>query len=452
VALLLTSCAATSAYDQEYVSSELQSRTGNSVVQRHDTNFSLPDGIQLGGQLDEVDAVAIALWNNASWQAALVELGIARADLTSAGAIPNPVLSLLFPESPAILEVTLSLPIELFSRHSRVNAAQEEVERTAALLVAQGLDLARDVRIVHAQALATKARATLLQDQAALSADIVSIADIQLAIGKISDQAHAIQQSQNAEFALSATTAQQATLAQQYRLQELLGLNDVDAAKDLQLKDSALPTLEVPELQSLLSIALKSRPELYAAEAAVQRAGYQAKWERNKLVNFIAELKLDKSDTDGSIAPGVQFDVPLFNQNQGGRRRAAAELQRAAQTMLATQHAIRREVSEARAAYVTAQQAGSLLNSKILPALASELTISRHAYSLGKQSYLQVMLVQLRYLQAQLRATDTQLELRRATVLLAHSLGQQLTSPLATSQPTSQAAGSPTSSTGTSQP
>ncbi|MGD9843118.1 MAG: TolC family protein [Steroidobacteraceae bacterium] len=431
--LLLSGCAATSSYDRDYVSTELYSRTGNNVAQRSDTRFSLPEGVRLSNELSEEDAVAIALWNNASWQASLAELGIARADLASAGAIPNPVLSLLFPASPAIYEATLSLPIDLLSRHSRVNAAKEEVTRTAALLVAQGLDLARDVRITHAESLVAKTQYELLQELAALSADIISIADVQLETGRISEQTYAAQQSQRAEFSLLAIKARQAALVQQYRLQELLGLDEPAIAKGLQLKSSNVPKLEMPELQALLDIALKSRPELQAAEAAVQRAGYQAKWERNRLLSFIATLKQEKSDTDTSNSPGVQFEVPLFDQNQGGRSRATAELQRAAQTMLATQHAVRREVSEARAAYLTALETESLLNDVIMPALKDEFDLSRQAHGFGKQSYLQVMLVQLRYLQAQLRAADSQLALQRAAAQLAHSLGQQLQQPLASS-------------------
>jgi hypothetical protein len=56
------------------------------------------------------EAVAVALWNNAAFQASLNDLGFARADLAEAGLLANPVLSLLLPVGPKQLEATLRWP------------------------------------------------------------------------------------------------------------------------------------------------------------------------------------------------------------------------------------------------------------------------------------------------------------------------------------------------------
>jgi hypothetical protein len=57
----------------------------------------IPQGISLAAGLSEDDAVAIALWNNAAFQADLAALGVARADLVEAGLLRNPTLQLLLP-------------------------------------------------------------------------------------------------------------------------------------------------------------------------------------------------------------------------------------------------------------------------------------------------------------------------------------------------------------------
>jgi len=113
--------------------------------------FSLPGAVSLSDGLTENEAVAIALWNNAQFQALLADLGFARADLQDASLLTNPILSLLFPIGPKQLEATLSLPVDaLWQRPHRVAAAQFDAERVAENLVQQGLALIRDVRLACA--------------------------------------------------------------------------------------------------------------------------------------------------------------------------------------------------------------------------------------------------------------------------------------------------------------
>lgn len=129
----------------------------------------------LGGVSSE-DAVAIALWNSPAFQAELAQLGIARADLAEAGALPNPTLSPLLPVGTRAAEASVVLPVAwLWHRPYRVAAAKLDVERTARGLVQTGLDLIRDVRVAHADALLAEGRASVLAE----------VADTAVAIGRI---------------------------------------------------------------------------------------------------------------------------------------------------------------------------------------------------------------------------------------------------------------------------
>src|SRR5712692_10040857 len=66
--------------------SDLEQRTHHGVAQPPGAaRVTLPDGVSLADGLSEDAAVAVALWNNATFHADLAALGIARADLVEAG-------------------------------------------------------------------------------------------------------------------------------------------------------------------------------------------------------------------------------------------------------------------------------------------------------------------------------------------------------------------------------
>jgi len=103
--LLIAGCTVQSTYNRSYVSKGIQERTDYELGQiSKPGEFHLPDGVSLDDGLSEDEAVAVALWNNAQFQADLAALGFARADLIEADMLANPVFSLLFPIGRKILE------------------------------------------------------------------------------------------------------------------------------------------------------------------------------------------------------------------------------------------------------------------------------------------------------------------------------------------------------------
>src|SRR5262249_42608294 len=81
----------------------------------------------------------------------LLDLGLARADVVQAGLLPNPEVLYSFPVGPREFSYAVDLPIDVIVlRPVRVRAAAAEEERARERLVQTGLDLARDVRLAHA--------------------------------------------------------------------------------------------------------------------------------------------------------------------------------------------------------------------------------------------------------------------------------------------------------------
>lgn len=147
------------------VGASIASATGHMVRDDRAAAPSLPPGLKHIDALSIDDAVAVAFWNSARFQVELARLGFSRADLAEAGALPNPVLSFLLPIGPRQLEASATYPIAaLIQRPSRVAVAKDDVQHTAHALVEVGLDLARDVRLAHADAIVASRRLALRHD------------------------------------------------------------------------------------------------------------------------------------------------------------------------------------------------------------------------------------------------------------------------------------------------
>jgi cobalt-zinc-cadmium efflux system outer membrane protein len=87
------SCATTGqAPDRSTVDVAIRARTATGI--RVDGAAQLPPDASIEDGLAPQEAVSIALWNSPSFQAALTDLGIARANLVEAGLLRNPVFSL----------------------------------------------------------------------------------------------------------------------------------------------------------------------------------------------------------------------------------------------------------------------------------------------------------------------------------------------------------------------
>ena len=168
--VFLAGCSVHSIHDSSYVSDSIHSRTGHNLnLTKEKGAFVLPDGVLLDDGLTGDEAVAVALWNNAQFQADIMELGFARADLVEAGLLRNPVFSLLFPLGPKQLEATLNLPLEFFwQRPKRVAAAKLNVESVADNLVQHGFNLTRDVMIAYAELVLARERSKIVSEEATL--------------------------------------------------------------------------------------------------------------------------------------------------------------------------------------------------------------------------------------------------------------------------------------------
>ena len=422
--VFLVGCSVHSIHDSSYVSKSIHDRIGHDLnLTKEKGAFVLPEGVSLDDGLTGDDAVAIALWNNAQFQADIMDLGFARADLIEAGLLRNPVFSLLFPLGPKQLEATLNLPLEFFwQRPKRVTAAKLNVEGVADNLVHHGLNLTRDVMVAYAELVFTRERSKIVAEEATLRSEIAEIASARLEVGDISEL-------EETAFRLEAARTQEASvrfardakLAEE-RLRTLLGLGMTDIT--LQLSLTPVSFEQGLDSSKLLDAAFAARPDLRAAELAIEAAGHRLGWERSKIFNLTGMLDANGEGKEGfEMGPGVQLELPVFNRNNGKIVRAQTELEQAARQYVAVKHRIAREVMEAHTKYLAAQQALKILRVDILPSAQTATENAQGAYSIGEISYLEFLDFKRSLLDSLLREAEAEAELRRAEAYLRHSVG-----------------------------
>ncbi len=422
--VVLAGCSVHSPHNRSYVSDSIYNRTGHQLRSvKEEGVFNLPEDASLDDGLAEDEAVAIALWNNAQFQADLVALGFARADLIEAGLLRNPLLTLLFPLGPKQFEATLSLPIEFFwQRPKRVAAAKLNVEQVADNLIQHGLNFIRDVRLAYTELYLARESAKIVEEEANLLNEIAAIASVRLKVGDISkleETAFQLEAARTQET--SVHLSRDAKIAEE-RLKTLLGLGLKEVTLQLSLDPISFEHNHEPS--DLLNTAFAARPDLRAAEIAIEAAGKRVGWERSKIFNLTAMLDANAEGKEGfEMGPGVQLELPILNWNNGKISRAQAELEQAARQYMAVKHRIGREVLEAHTSYLAAQQALKILQVDIMPPAKTATKNAEEAYSVGEISYLELLDFKRQLLDSRLREAEAEADMRRAEANLKHSIG-----------------------------
>lgn len=422
------SCASSRPPVESNVAERIRAGTGaDARLVASPAGANVPPSVVVEDGISSDEAVAVALWNNAAFQVTLSQLGFARADLVDAGLLVNPVLSLLFPLGPKQLEATLRWPIEaLWERPKRRAAARLSLEAAASGLVQSGLELALAVRLTHADLSLAMDRQRLAIETAAALERIDALTQSRLAAGDIGEldariaRVDAVRSRQDAERAVH-----DVRLARE-RLRLLTGLAADDRALDA-VQPAAEP-YSCGSAPELMVQALASRPDLRAAELAIEAAAARLGWERRRVLAFTAVLDANGEGLEGFEAgPGADFSLPIFNRNQGGKLRAETELQRASAAYVALQQQVGLDVREATTLFDQARQSRDAWRTTLVTPLEANLADAEDAYRAGESSFLFVLESTRRLIDARLREREIAADEQRALARIERAVGARCT-------------------------
>jgi cobalt-zinc-cadmium efflux system outer membrane protein len=409
--------------DRTYVAGEVERRSGSRLAAPSVEPPGIPPGVSLADGLSDDEAVSIALWNNAAFQVLLADLGFARADLIQAGLLANPVFSILFPLGPKQLEFALKLPIEaLWLRPKRVTAARISADAGAERLVQNGLDLVRDVRVACATLRLAGTRAELAREAARLAENITRLAEDRLRAGDASELEIAAPRVEVLLARDEALHAGRELAIARARLATLLG--GVLDVTDVTLRELPGTGLDVPHL---VATALAGRPDMRAAELAVEAARVRAGLSRFEVLAVSGIADANGKGTQGfEIGPGLEVGIPIFNWNQGGMARTDADLERAVQLQRAVRERIELEVAEAVTRFETAGAQAMVWRERVLPELEATVQRAERGYQAGDVPLLLLLQTSAELVKSQVREAETAAETVRARAELERSIGSRL--------------------------
>jgi cobalt-zinc-cadmium efflux system outer membrane protein len=423
----VAACATHAGPDRARVAAGISERSGVDAggLPAPSRDWSAPPGAGLDDGLTIDEAVSIALWNNARFQTTLASLGLARADLIEAGLLRNPIFSLLFPWGPKQLEFTITWPIDaIWQRPKRIQTARLNADAVAEGLVASGLDVVADVRLAFLEVLAAERRLAFSTEQAESAAQASTLAEGRLRAGDISQFEARLARTDALRLEtqrLSRQTARDRAIVQ---LRSHLGLDPAPAS--IRLVDPGGLSLDACVVgPDLVRAALAARPDVRAAELQIEASAAQAGLERSRLLAFTASLDANGSGAEGfELGPGAGIELPVLSRNQGGRARAAAELEVASRRYLAVRADVAATVNGAIADLAEAQQAAQLLGDDVAAELATARQQAERLYTAGEISLLSMLEVRRRLIEIDATRVDAQFAVSQATVRLERAVGR----------------------------
>ena len=143
------------------------------------------------------------------------------------------------------------------------------------------------------------------------------------------------------------------------------------------------PAEAPPPMEALLEKAMETRPDLRAAELAIATATKRAKWERSRILLLSAQLSSKEVGANGVLTgPGVSFEIPVFNRNQGLIARADAEVEVASRQYRRFEAAGCFGSCRSREQLVQALDALKAVREQVLPPLRRAVALAEDQYRL----------------------------------------------------------------------
>lgn len=243
----------------------------------------------------------------------------------------------------------------------------------------------------------------------------VDISEIQLKAGYIGEGDYLKIKLQLLQFQTDVSSARLAKVQALVALREFLGYNAVPADYDV-VGDLAFQPIK-GNLEDLQARALRERPDFRAAELGVTAAQSQiALAKANAKVDVNGTYDFTHVSGENTASIFANFELPIFNRNQGEIARTGYALTQSQEQQLSTSDTVLSDVANAFEAVKSNEEVVQLYTSGYLKQAQDSRDISEYAYKRGADSLLDFLdsersyrAVQLAYRQA-LAAYMTALE------------------------------------------
>jgi cobalt-zinc-cadmium efflux system outer membrane protein len=318
--------------------------------------------------------------------------------------------------------VAVSQPLDLFTRGSRVSAAEADLAAARARLESQQVEVAATIKESFGSALAARQRLQFAEQAVELARSAVSIAEERLEAGAAGRLEVNTARVEVGRAGRDRAVASQALMAALAEVRLVLGMPP-EAPLTLSGELARL-ALSEPMPEDVEAAALAKRADLRAVRQGVEAArANQRLASRQVLPTPTVGASYTRDDGTPIVQGTVGLTLPLFNQNPGARGEAAAEVQRAQGALTALERAVRTEARLAVARYQTARLSAELYAGDVLQALEENLELSTEAYRAGKLNFPELLILRRESLEARRGYIEALEELNAAAAELDRALG-----------------------------
>jgi cobalt-zinc-cadmium efflux system outer membrane protein len=414
------------------ISDDLKKTTGFDIRKTGKAGETeLPPNVDALNGISEDEAVSIALWNNAQFQAELVAIKLAQADVLDASMVSNPVLRYLAPSGAVMASGYINFAFDfLFQRPKRIAAAQTEASRVSETLVQKGYTLIREVQTAYTDLILSKQRMGILSENAIIRTELALLANSRLRNGDISELEVSTFRADSATAIDDLVRAGLDTLIKKNTLNVLMGFSPDTS---IVLEPIAFYTGTQRILQAdYIELAYSYQPDMRAAQINIEAIGNRLGWERSRVLAFTGTLNFQHLNNNGgskwlpnAFNPGIQLDLPVLNRNQGKIAKARAELEQAAFQYVAARQRIALDLANAYDRYEQSWRSFQVWNTGTLPALEEAVLLSQSSYKRGDISYIPVLEAMSRLVNGKLRRVELEADIRRSVSGLNYFIGNK---------------------------
>jgi cobalt-zinc-cadmium efflux system outer membrane protein len=389
----------------------------------------------LAEELTTESAVQVALYRNRALQAALAEIGIARAELVQAGLLQNPVLSadVRFAVGAAGTGADLALVQEFLSILQiplRKRVAEAERDATVFAVGAAIFELATAVREAFYDAQGAEQMVELGRTAAEATSLSADVARRQHEAGNLTDLDYANEQALDADAALALSDAEVEILVKRERLTALLGLSGDETRWSIARRLPALPPTE-RDASGLESLAVSKRLDLAEASQRIQASAQAVALVRfyGLLPEASAGVASEREpDEDGlwSVGPSIELPIPLFDQRQARLAAARARQRQREESFAALAVEVRSEVRLAWAHLDAARSRATYYEKVVLPLRRKILGETQREYNAMQVGVYQLLAAKRGEIEAGRGYIESLRDYWRGRVALERALGTGL--------------------------
>jgi cobalt-zinc-cadmium efflux system outer membrane protein len=400
--------------------------------------YSQTDGISLS------EIVKRAFENNGEIKIARLEVEKAKARLTQAGLRPNPTLDVeqtsgRFVGSPGDreLSVGVSVPIDVYGqRGRRIDLAKAEITLKEAEVVARQRELAGQIFVAYAEALAALRELQVLDELLELDLETVKFVQIRVTEGETAPLELNLLQTEVERLRARRQLAEGKLQAAVSRLKFYAGIPFEEPLKLREEISTASISLLPSTIETSITVGLKNRPEIRLAELDEQLATAGLRLIRSQSkpdVTAYTRYAQGRSGVDlpfgnfpqrdKSLIFGVAIGLPIFNKNQGAKAEAQIAIRQAQERRIYAEQVVKNEIIIAFQRIESAKRALTILETAVLPSSRENVLTIRRVYEIGELKITDLIAEQRKLLDANRDLTETLTERYRAQADLFIALG-----------------------------